>query len=378
MTKRTLKRISETVAKVKEEKQEIPPITKPNWNFVVSTGSTILDLIISGGRVRYGGIPCGIMVEFFGAPGGGKTALLASIAASVQRMGGKARIKDPEGRLDEDYSKIYGLDISKAGEYERPKTIMDVFEKSVYKWDTFKDNPKAPSMIGCDGAAALSTEMEMESKDKMGQRRAKEFREGCRKSCLKISESNRLFVWTNQIIDNVGAMGYAPKTIAPGGYAIPFFSSLRCRVTQIKKLEVEKSLGSIRKSLGLKVKDEEKEEGKKGEKAAAKLSSIRGIKTRVKIEKSSVDEPFRECDITIRFNYGIDDIADNLEYLKFILGTENYNVLDKKTSGWASLSSACYNIEQENLEKELKDKVVEVWNAVKKAFTEERKPRVFV
>jgi hypothetical protein len=53
-------------------------------------------------------------------------------------------------------------------------------------------------------------------------------------------------------------------------------------------------------------------------------------------------------------------------------------VLDKKTSGWASLSSACYNIEQENLEKELKDKVIEVWNAVKKAFTEERKPRVFV
>lgn len=375
MTKRTLKRISETVAKVKDEKQEIPPITKPNWDFVVSTGSTLLDLNISGGRIRYGGIPCGIMVEFFGAPGGGKTAILASIAAAVQRMGGKARIKDPEGRLDEDYSKIYGLDISKAGEYERPKTVMDVFEKTVYKWDTFKDNPKMPSMIGCDGAAALSTEMEMESKDKMGQRRAKEFREGCRKSALIISGKNKLFVWTNQIIDNVGAIGYAPKTIAPGGYAIPFFSSLRCRVTQVKKLEVEKTLGSIRKSLGLNVKDDDKE---KEEKKGAKLSSIRGIKTRIKIEKSSVDEPFRECDITIRFNYGIDDIADNLEYLKFILGTENYNVLGKKTSGWSSLSAACYTIEQENLEKELKDRVVEVWNAVKKAFTEERKPRVFV
>ena len=36
---------------------------------VVSTGSTLLDLAISGGRIRGGGIPTGILMEIFGPSG---------------------------------------------------------------------------------------------------------------------------------------------------------------------------------------------------------------------------------------------------------------------------------------------------------------------
>ena len=39
---------------------------------MVSTGSTLLDLAISGTRVRGGGYPGGILVEIFGASGTGK------------------------------------------------------------------------------------------------------------------------------------------------------------------------------------------------------------------------------------------------------------------------------------------------------------------
>jgi len=38
---------------------------------VISTGSTLLDLAISGGRIRGGGLPLGILVEIFGPPGCG-------------------------------------------------------------------------------------------------------------------------------------------------------------------------------------------------------------------------------------------------------------------------------------------------------------------
>ena len=46
----------------------------------ISTGSTLADLAISGGRIRGGGLPSGILVEIFGPSGSGKTVLLSEIA----------------------------------------------------------------------------------------------------------------------------------------------------------------------------------------------------------------------------------------------------------------------------------------------------------
>ena len=48
-----------------------------DFGTVISTGSTLLDLAISGGRVHGGGLPGGIFVEAFGPSGSGKTVLLS-------------------------------------------------------------------------------------------------------------------------------------------------------------------------------------------------------------------------------------------------------------------------------------------------------------
>ena len=83
-----------------------------DFSVVLSTGSTLLDLAISGGKVRGGGIPSGIMVEIFGPSGTGKTAILSEVCAYNQgedkAKGGDVMFLDPEGRLDKAYSKIYG------------------------------------------------------------------------------------------------------------------------------------------------------------------------------------------------------------------------------------------------------------------------------
>ena len=47
-------------------------VTKPNWDFVTSTGSTLLDLAISGKRLEFGGVPSGILMEVAGASQSGK------------------------------------------------------------------------------------------------------------------------------------------------------------------------------------------------------------------------------------------------------------------------------------------------------------------
>ncbi len=45
---------------------------KADWKFMLSTGSTLLDLAISGKRKKFGGIPTGILVEIAGKSGTGK------------------------------------------------------------------------------------------------------------------------------------------------------------------------------------------------------------------------------------------------------------------------------------------------------------------
>ena len=67
---------------------------------MISTGSTLLDLIISGTRVRGGGLPGGILVEIFGPSGTGKTVLLCEIGGVIQRQNGDVRYGDPEARLN--------------------------------------------------------------------------------------------------------------------------------------------------------------------------------------------------------------------------------------------------------------------------------------
>ena len=153
---------------------------------VISTGSSLLDLAISGGRIRGGGIPGGIIIEVFGPSGSGKTAILAELCASAQAKGGDICFLDPEARLDREYCLIYGLSLPDEN-YYRPDTVTEMFDL-IWKWEP--PSSGTINVIAADSLAALSTEMEMEDEDKMGMRRAKEFSEGLRKTCRLIANNN--------------------------------------------------------------------------------------------------------------------------------------------------------------------------------------------
>ena len=73
----------------------------------ISTGSTLLDLAILGGRKRGGGIPGGIFVEIFGTSGSGKTVLLCEIAGGIDRAEGELTFHDPEARLNRQFATIW-------------------------------------------------------------------------------------------------------------------------------------------------------------------------------------------------------------------------------------------------------------------------------
>jgi len=314
----------------------------------ISTGSTLLDLAISGGRFTGGGIPLGILVEIFGPAGSGKTVLLSQIAANLQRQGGKVMFHDPEARLNEQFAAMFGLVIEEV-EYTTPNTIGAVF-KSVRSWDALVDGETVGGVFA-DSLAALSTDMEMDKEegDKMGMRRAKEFSEELRKTARILSQKNALMVCSNQIRQNMDAGPYGQKHKSPGGQAIGFYSSLRLRTSSPQKIKLKKTI-----------------RGTEHERVA-------GVKVTIDVFKSSIWKPHRSADVYILFDYGVDDIRANLKFVKAATKNTSYAIGEEKLG--RSLDEAILVVESQGLEQALKEEVINLWNEIEEEFTEPRKPR---
>jgi len=308
---------------------------------VISTGSTLLDLALSGKRIRGGGLPPGILVEIFGPEGSGKTALLAEICAAAQSKGGDVRFRDPESRLDQEYTTIYGVNIkSDYFDYERPETVKELF-KDHKGW---KPNPDAINVFGADSIAAISTEMEMEDEDKRGQKQAKEFSQNLRKNARSLARNNILTIFTNQLRE-----GEKGET-TPGGRGIRFYASVRLRVAQTEMIVKEKKL-----------------------KSGAKVKKTIGIVSTCYVKKSTIDEPYRMCDIYIVFGYGVDDIRANLQYVKALTKDTMYDCFDKRFHG---VDAAIKYIEKYKLQKKLKNHVIDIWEEVEKEFEVQREKKI--
>lgn len=328
---------------------EVPQIEEYSGDFghIISTGSTLLDLSISGDRIHGGGIPSGILVEIFGPSGSGKTVLLSEIAGTVQRMGGDILFNDPEARLNQQFAKLFGLELS-VGSYSQPDTVPEVF-KAVREW-----KPKTKAEIHgvfADSLAALSTDMEMDAKDgdKMGMRRAKEFSEELRKTCRILKQKGFLMVCSNQVRENLDAGAYGQKFKAPGGMAMEFYASLRLRTFSPEKIY------EIRK-----VADKE-------------VKRVIGVNIQIEISKSSISKPYRTAPLTIIFDYGIDDIRQNLKYIKTYTKSTTYK-LGGETIG-RGIEEAIRYIESHGVEEQLKEEVIHLWENIERKFKSDRKPK---
>ena len=315
---------------------------------MISTGSTLLDLAISGGRIRGGGIPAGIFVEVFGPSGTGKTVLLSEIAGMVQREGGEIMFHDPEARLNKQFAQIFDFELDEV-DYGTPDTVPEVFQ-SVREWDP--NNPKAINGIFADSLAALSTDMEMDNTegDKMGGRRAKEFSQELRRTCRILRAKNYLMVCSNQIRDTFAAVG--PKTASPGGKALIFYPSLRLRTSFAERLS------KIRKTVTI---------------AGKEVKRVTGVNIEIEVFKSSVWKPYRKAPLTIIFDYGIDDVRQNLQFIKNYTKATVYIVGDKTLD--KSIEKSITIIEEEGLEDQLREEVIDLWEEIEVKFVSDRKKK---
>ena len=346
-----VKKLSEQVEKKVRKKTPNKKETNHNQirydgdNQTISTGSTLLDLAISGGRFREGGIPLGIFVEIFGPSGTGKTVLLSQIAGNIQRAGGKVMFHDPEARLNKQFAAIFGLKRDKV-EYTQPDTIQEVFN-SVREW--IPQVSASPIGVFADSLAALSTDLELGSEegDKMGMRRAKEFSQELRKTCRILTQRNVLMICSNQIRQSGEA--YGPRYKSPGGEAIAFYASLRLRCFHPDKIKVKRKI-----------------HGREHERVV-------GVKVEIEVFKSSVWKPYHSADVYIIYDYGIDDTRANLQFLKSCKRDTVYRVGGVDLG--KAIGKAVIAVEREGLVRQLKDEVIDLWNEIEEKFEEKRKPR---
>ena len=340
---------------------------------VISTGSTILDLEISGKRIRGGGIPGGIVVEAYGPPESGKTVLMSEIAGAIQRQRGTVKFFDAEARLSKAFAGIFDFNVEDC-ELGVPKQVEDVF-LPLMTW-----KPDGPECIGTrnrrkkkckdcdiklscedfdldnrpvhgvfiDSLAQLSGELEKgdEDIDKRGSTRAKEFSQWMRKLAPKVTANNWLIIGSNQIRDNQKAKNdFDPKYVTPGGRAFPHASSLRLEIIPGKKLTDEKTINN------------------------KKVYNQYGQCSRVKIVKNTVSGQKGSAEIQIVIDYGIDDVTANLQYLK------KFTPGSKYWTGDSSIQDAIDTVEEDELELDLKNAVIDMWEEIQAKFKRERKPK---
>lgn len=282
--------ITEETRKVAEHDllQKEPPVT--DW---ISTGCTQLDLAIADKLP--GGFPVGRVTEVLGGTSSCKTVLGMTAIGATQRSGGVGYFYDVENTFDCAWSKLYGLDISNedtlhiiGGKGSDLKTVEGLFDDHLDAVLKLKDSRKKLAVI--DSISALSCKPEMAGGLETLTMRDKVYKAAQMSAALRkynptrLSDSNLSLFFISQTRDNIGVK-YGPSEITSGGRALPYYASVRIQLWTSTKITDSND-------------------------------EVIGVWVRFEVIKNKVGTPFRRGLFRIIFNYGLDDIYSNLDYIK--------------------------------------------------------------
>ena len=349
--------------------------------YYLSTGSTLLDLAVSG-RCP-GGVGSGRVVQIVGDNATGKTVVAKEILGAAQRLGGTAVEEDAEYTPDFGRAHLFGLrvgaweDESTAAEhsddpvekavqveptycYRNPQSIEQVFDGEIgplclltegvlpeksKKGEEVKTREAgfslaSPLAISVDTFTALPSEKE-EARDlvdnSFNMERAKSMSAGFRKWLKHVCRTDTTIVAVDHIRNKVGMM-FGPTWTTSGGLAMQQYASTRILLA---------TAGVVKNKADVEI----------------------GVKIRAKVVKNKIAPPHRGVEFYVLYDYGIDDVRSNLEWLK----EQKVEGKLKVQGGWYSwgddrlgngLEAAIAAVEERIMEGQLRDEVARVWREV--------------
>ena len=277
--------------------------TAPSVRF--TTGSTLLDLVVGGGKGVMG-LKGGKITRMIAVEGGGKSSVAVETIAQNVRKGPKDlwhKYLDREYRYAFDAKGTYGIDVDVLGIDRCPDTV----EELTAFLDTEIPKHSAPGIVVIDSLEAFPIQEHNDRADT----RAKQFEAGkeielkgsytsksgapahyaeaLRVSLGHAERQSTLILALSQVRANLDAGMYGTKFKKIGGKALDHFVDTELWLKPLhyitvgdKKSQTERVIGFV---------------GKAWE------------------EKGTKDRPYRECLYTFLYGYGLDNIGDMVDYL---------------------------------------------------------------
>ncbi len=264
-------------------KGDSPPEVK-EW---LSTGSTVLDTIISNDENADGGIPVGRLTEICGEAATGKSLLSYMILKDCQNKGGIPVLIDTENACNEDFLNLLGLKFYPEGslvyiQVESVEKVFSAIEEIVRK---IRENDKDKlCCIVWDSVAGTSTDAEIQNdygEATIGMQ-ARMIGQGLRKLIRFVGQQRVALVFLNQVRQKIGVF-FGDDTVTPGGKAIPFFSSVRMKLYSGGKVKAGKD--------------------------------VIGVGIKPKLIKNRMGPPHREAELKMYFTKGLIDEESWLDIL---------------------------------------------------------------
>ena len=282
----------------------------------ISSGSFVIDHLTG-----IGGFPLGNIVEIFGAEGCGKTTLALTVLKGALEAKRPFLYLDYEQTVSDVYLHKLGIDPKKIKDYRlTPETIEDGWTV-IRHFCERKENEGGVVVV--DSLAAMMPKFDEEKSEKeMGQTKvgsvASVMAVAIRSNIQALRAAKVCLIFTNQERNKIDtyARGGGGKT-TPGGLATKFYAAMRLQ------LDVRASVVDTKDNALVDAKESK---------------VVRAIKVGVKLIKNKFAPSYREGNIYIIMDKGIDDYSSAIEIGKKLgLVTESakggYFEIDQKYSG---------------------------------------------
>jgi recombination protein RecA len=303
----------------------------------IPSGSTTLDCVLGGGW------PLRRISNIIGDHSTGKTGLAVEAMINFKKKFSKGHVayQEVESAFDVEYADKLGLDMNDVDFIEDIETV-DGTMKSVYKFLARVEGSNQPGLYVIDTVDAIHDQQKKELEE--GYDKAK--RAGLVNSMITqfagdFKRANANLMIVSQVRQNIGVM-FGPKFRRAGGKAMDFYASQCLWLSE---------MGEIKKTID-------------------KVERVIGIKIRAKLRKCKVGKPRRVCEFPIIFDYGVDDVTANVEWLKSVKKLNEF--IDNYAEGY-SIEELIKEIKSGNKElgTTLCNEVIDYWNQIEAKFEPE-------
>lgn len=328
----------------------------------LDSGSTALNCAISG-KGKKGGWARGRIVNIIGDGSSGKTLLALEMAARCHYKLDRepethAKVKkifivynNVEGVMDFPVEEMYGESFYNAVEWIQIPTIESFSRDYTRRVSKLKEGEfllyivdSMDALVSEEAAERFLDAAEKDEKEKgtYGMEKQKYGGKFFGNLCSVGKGKDATLVIISQVRENINVT-FGKKYRRAGGKALDFYTH-QCVWLAVKR-HLEKTVQGEKRSYGVEVK--------------------------AKLERSKVGKPFREVDFVILFDYGVDRILSDINY---VYGEKAKKIIFNKKE-FATQESLVTYIEKNKLEDVLSGMVEKKWDEIEEAIKVKREKK---